>query len=189
MTDGASGTGPDGRTLGVYAGEGALLAAVRRAREHGLAIDDVYAPYAIHGLDEAMGIRRSRLALATLAGGLAGLSSAIALEVYCAVIDWPLDVGGKPANSALAFLPIAFELTILAAGLATAAAFLWRTGLRPARRAAFPGLAALGATDDRFVLVLAAGGQPAANRELLLGCGAVEVRELAAMRELAEPAR
>src|SRR4051812_37449681 len=109
MTDPAAGR----LTIGIYAGERPLLAAVKGARGQGLAIDDVYAPYAIHGLDEAMGIRRSRLALATLAGGLLGLSVAIALEVYCAVVDWPLDVGGKPANSALAFLPIAFELTIL----------------------------------------------------------------------------
>jgi hypothetical protein len=173
MTDPAAGRW----TIGIYAGEGPLLAAVKGARGQGLAIDDVYAPYAIHGLDEAMGIRRSRLALATLAGGLLGLSSAIALEVYCAVVDWPLDVGGKPANSALAFLPIAFELTILAAGLATAAGFLWRTGLRPARRGR-PALDGLRATDDRFVIVLAAGEPPAAARDLLLGCGAIEVREL-----------
>jgi len=163
-----------GRTAGVYTGERPLLAAVRRARDLGFAIDDVYAPYAVHGLDEAMGIRRSRLALATLGGGLAGLSTAVFLEVYCAVVDWPLDVGGKPANSALAFLPIAFELTILGAGLATAAGFLWRSRLHPAKRA---GLPALGVTDDRFVLVLAPAEPPAA-RELLLGSGAVEVREL-----------
>jgi hypothetical protein len=168
-----------GWTAGVYAGQGSLLAAVRRARDEGLAIDDVYAPYAVHGLDEAMGIRRSRLALATLAGGLAGLASAVALEVYCAVVDWPLDVGGKPANSALAFLPIAFEMTILAAGLATAAGFLWRTGLHPARRPP-PGIAGLGATDDRFVLVLAAGGRRAVARELLWVSGAVEVLDLPA---------
>src|SRR6476469_977736 len=173
MTDSAAGGG----TIGVYAGEGALMAAVRRGRLQGLAIDDVYAPYAVHGLAEAMGIRRSRLALATLAGGRLWLSSAIALEVYCAVIDWPLDVGGKPANSALAFLPIAFELTILAAGLATAAGFLWRSGLHPARRTR-PALGGLGATDDRFVIVLAACGRSAVARDLLLGCGAIEVREL-----------
>jgi hypothetical protein len=165
-----------GRTAGVYAGEGALLAAVRRARSRDLAIEEVYAPYAIHGLDDAMGHPRSRLALATLGGGLAGLLTAVFLEVYCAVVDWPLDVGGKPANSALAFLPIAFELTILFAGLATAAAFVWRSRLRPGRRAAHPELPGLGATDDRFVLVLAAAERQVARD--LLGFGAIEVREL-----------
>jgi len=166
-----------GWTAGVYAAQGPLLAGVSRARREGLAIEDVYAPYAVHGLDEAMGIRRSCLALATLGGGLAGLAAAIALEVYCAVVDWPLDVGGKPANSGLAFLPIAFEATILAAALATAAAFLWRTGLHPARRPR-PAVAGLGATDDRFVLVLAAGARPAAAHELLWGSGAVAVLDL-----------
>lgn len=170
MTESAAG----GWTAGVYAAQGPLLSAVRRARREGLAIDDVYAPYAVHGLDEAMGIRRSRLGLATFGGGLAGLLGAIALEVYCAVVDWPLDVGGKPANSALAFLPIAFEATILAAALATAAAFLWRAGLHPARRPR-PAVVGLGATDDRFVLVLAAGARA---HDLLWGSGAVEVLDL-----------
>jgi hypothetical protein len=166
-----------GCIAGVYAAQEPLLAAVRRARRERVEIDDVYAPYAIHGLDEAMEIRRSRLALATLGGGVAGLAGAIALEVYCAVVDWPLDLGGKPANSALAFLPIAFEATILAAALATAAAFLWRARLHPLRRPR-PSVAGLGATDDRFVLVVAAGARPSAVRELLWGSGAVEVLDL-----------
>jgi len=177
MADPAIGRAAGGWTAGVYETQGPLLSAVRRARREGLAIDDVYAPYAIHGLDEAMGIRRSRLALATFGGGLAGLLGAVALQVYCAVVDWPLDVGGKPANSALAFLPIAFEATILGAALATAAAFLWRTGLHPARRPR-TAVAGLGATDDRFVLVLAAGARPAAVHELLWGSGAVAVLDL-----------
>jgi hypothetical protein len=176
MIEQAVGPAGDGWTAGVYLAQGPLLSAVRRARREGLAIDDVYAPYAIHGLDEEMGIRRSRLALATLGGGIAGLLGAIALQVYCAVVDWPINVGGKPANSALAFLPIAFEATILAAALATAAAFLWRTGLHPVRRPR-TAIAGLGATDDRFVLVLASGDRPATH-DLLWGSGAVEVLDL-----------
>jgi len=174
MADPAVGRAADGWTAGVYETQGPLLSAVRRARREGLAIDDVYAPYAIHGLDEAMGSRRSRLALATFGGGLAGLLGAIALQVYCAVVDWPLDVGGKPANSALAFLPITFEATILGAALATALAFLWRTGLHPARRPR-TAIAGLGATDDRFVLVVASGDRA---HDLLWGAGAVAVLDL-----------
>jgi len=161
-----------GRTIGVFAGEGELRAALGRARAAGLAVQDVYSPYAIHGIEEAMGLSRSRLAWATFAGGAFGLAAAVFLEVWCAVVDWPLDVGGKPANSALAFLPIAFELTILSAGLATAAAFLWRSRLHPAKRARSP---VAGVTDDRFALVLATAS--AAARELLAAAGALEVRE------------
>src|SRR5258708_3121466 len=78
-----------------------LLAAVHEARECNLRIHDVYTPYPIHGLDEAMGIRRSRLPWVTLLGGLAGLTIALSLQFYANVLDWPLNVGGKPDNSTL----------------------------------------------------------------------------------------
>jgi ActD protein len=128
-----------------------LIDAVRAVRARGLRVYDVYAPYAIHGLDEAMSLRRSRLSIATIAGGVAGLVASLAFEFYAAVIDWPLNVGGKPDNSTLAFIPIAFELTVLGAGLATVAAFLTRCRLMPAISARCADAAA---TDDAFVLAL-----------------------------------
>ena len=66
-----------------------------------------------------MGIRRSRLPFVTLLAGLGGLCFALAFQYYTAVFDWPLDVGGKPENSTLAFVPICFELTVLIGGLGT----------------------------------------------------------------------
>jgi hypothetical protein len=128
-----------------------VLDAVAAVRERGLRVDDVYSPYPIHGLDDAMGIARTRLPLAALAGGIAGLVGALALEVYTSVIDWPLDVGGKPDNSLLAFIPIAFELTILGAGLLTVAALLMRCRLLPF---ADPGIVQRAATDDLFAVVV-----------------------------------
>ena len=164
--------------LGCFKDEASLLAAVRLARERGFAVDDVYAPYPIHALDEAMGLRRTRLPYVTLLGGLAGMVAAIGLQVWGAVIDWPLDVGGKPANSALAFLPISFELTILLGGLATAGAFFWRSGLG---RRIEPRLAAPDVTDDALVLVLALAegddSEETAMRELLSAAGAKKIGE------------
>jgi hypothetical protein len=164
-----------------FAGEAELLAAVRAARERGFRIHDVFTPYAVHGLDEALAAPRSRLPWVTLAGGLAGLTTAVALQVWAAVVDWPLDVGGKPANSALAFLPISFELTILLGGLATAGAFFWRSGLG---RRLDPRLAAPGITDDALVVVLALdGGREGEARELLRAAGAREIGEIDEVRE------
>ncbi|HEX4960142.1 MAG TPA: DUF3341 domain-containing protein [Thermoanaerobaculia bacterium] len=163
-----------------FAGETELLAAVRAAREGEFRIGDVFTPYAVHGLDEALAAPRSRLPWATLAGGLAGLAAAVGLQVWAAVVDWPLNVGGKPANSALAFLPISFELTVLLGGLSTAAAFFWRSGLG---RRLDPRLAAPGITDDALVMVLPLPGDPdreAALRELLRAAGASELREVPA---------
>jgi ActD protein len=165
--------------VGSFPGPAQLLAAVRAARAGGHLVHDVYAPYALHGLDEALGRRRSRLAWVTLAGGMAGLVSAVALQVWGAVLDWPLNVGGKPANSALAFLPITFEATILLGGLATAGAFFWRSRLRP-RAAPVP--LAPGVTDDVLALALVLPGgaeardEEEAMRALLLAAGAGEVR-------------
>jgi hypothetical protein len=137
--------------VATFSGEDALLNAVRRIREHGFRVYDAYAPYPVHGLDQAMALRRSRLPWVTLAAGLGGLLAAFAMQFYMAVVDWNLDVGGKPDNSTLAFVPIAFELTVLCAGLATAAALLVRCGLLPGAR---PLLLAEGTTEDAFALVL-----------------------------------
>jgi hypothetical protein len=128
-----------------------VVDAVRAVRERGLRVFDVYAPYPVHGLDEAMALRRSRLSWATFAGGCSGLVAAIAFQYYAAVVSWNLNVGGKPDNSMLAFIPIAFEITVLGAGLATVAAFLARSGLRPAIRARSVDMSA---TDDAFVVAL-----------------------------------
>jgi mono/diheme cytochrome c family protein len=134
-----------------FSDEHGLRDAVTRIRESGYKIYDVYAPYPIHGLDEAMGLRRSRLPIVGFLAGVMGLFGALAMQFYCAVLDWPVNVGGKPLNSTLAFIPISFELTVLSAGLCTVAAFLVRSRL-------FPGAKAVrfehGTTDDAFVLVL-----------------------------------
>ena len=103
------------------------------------------------GMDELMGLAHSRLPIVTLVGGVAGCATALAMQFYMAVFDWPLNVGGKPLNSTLAFVPITFELTVLCAGLLTAAAFLTRSRLAPGARAA---QFAEGTTEDVFALVL-----------------------------------
>jgi len=128
-----------------------LVGAVRAARSKNFRIHDVYAPYPIHHLDEAMEIRRTRLPWITLAAGTVGLFSGLLLQFYTAVLDWPLNVGGKPDNSTLAFLPISFELTVLFGGLATVAAFFLRARLFPGKREC---LAAQDVTNDEFALVL-----------------------------------
>ena len=161
--------------VATFSNEDALRDAARRVRDRGCRIHDVYAPYPVHGLDELMGIRRSRLPIVTLVGGLAGGATAVAMQFYMAVFDWPLNVGGKPANSTLAFVPITFELTVLCAGLVTAAAFLTRSRLAPGARAA---RFADGTTEDVFALVLRSRDitfDTADARRLLLESGAAQV--------------
>ena len=137
--------------VATFEDERGLLDAVRAVRARGLRVHDVYGPYPVHRLDEAMGIGPSRLPIATLAGGVLGLLASLSFQFYVAVFDWPLNVGGKPDNSTLAFVPVTFEITVLGAGLATVAALLLRCGLFPTARAP---LHEPSATDDLFALVL-----------------------------------
>ena len=154
-----------------------LLNAVRRARREMLRVYDVYAPFPVHGLDEAMGIRRTRLPRVTLIAGLTGLCFALGFQYYANVLDWPINVGGKPDNTTLAFIPISIELTVLFGGLATVAAFLLRTRLYPSKQ---PWLPAAGVTDDTFAIVIRRpSGDEIHQRALALltECGAAAVTE------------
>src|SRR6478609_5850505 len=149
--------------IGSFSAPDALLASVATLRGAGVAIHDVFAPYPVHGLDQAMGIRRSRLPFVTLLAGLTGLCFALLFQYYTAVFDWPLDVGGKPENSTLAFVPICFELTVLIGGLGTAGAFFLRARLYPGKREQ---LAVLGVTNNVFALVVPAPEDRAAARRV-----------------------
>lgn len=164
--------------VATFAEPDALIAAVTRLRAHGLKIYDVYAPCPVHGLDEAMGLRRSRLPYVTLVAGALGLVTAILFQFYAAVFDWSLNVGGKPDNSTLAFVPITFEITVLSAGLATAVAFLLRSGLFPGAPAR---LAGPRVTDDEFAIALrwrSSVFDTGEARRLLHESGAIDIRQM-----------
>jgi Protein of unknown function (DUF3341) len=163
--------------VATFADPDALVAAVRRLRAHGLKIYDVYGPCPVHGLDEAMGLRRSRLPWVTLVAGVLGLLTAILFQFYAAVFDWSLNVGGKPDNSTLAFVPITFEITVLAAGVITAKAFFLRSGLFPGARAK---LAGPRVTDDEFAIALrwrSSVFDTGEARRLLHDSGAIDIRQ------------
>jgi len=160
--------------VATFRSEPALRNAVRRLVEQGVPIHDVYAPYPVHGLNRVIAPRASRLPLAALCGGIAGCAGAFAMEVFMAVIDWPLNVGGKPLNSTLAFVPIAFELTILSAALTAAGALLVRSKLPPGMR---PARLIGGVTDDTFALALRGRDGTHEARRILTGCAATRMIE------------
>lgn len=142
-------------------GESVLEAAGELTRT-GIEVEEIYGPYPLHEADAVLGRDRSRLPWVTLAAGACGTLLALGLQFYTNVIDWPMNVGGKPASSWLAFIPITFELTVLLGGLATAGAFLGLSRLIP-RWTSPPGLLP-GVTDDRFALVFN-GGAPGLDVE------------------------
>ncbi|MBZ4416934.1 DUF3341 domain-containing protein [Myxococcus sp. RHSTA-1-4] len=160
--------------IGYFDSEEKVLDATRAVREAGYALHDVYTPYAVHGMDDAMGLRPSRLTWVCFGAGLTGAAAALSLQYYTSVVSWPLNVGGKPFNSFPAFIPVSFELTVLFAALTTVAAFLIRAKLFPGnKRVALPRV-----TDDRFAIAVEPREAPAdmaAAEDVLRRHGAVEM--------------
>ncbi len=128
-----------------------ILGVTSAAREQGYQILDVYTPYAVHGLDKAMGLRKSRLPWVCLGFALLGATAKLWFQIWTSAFDWPVNVGGKPLASIPAFVPVTFEITVLFAGLGTVAAFLLISKLRPGKK---PPMRFNRSTNDRHVLVL-----------------------------------
>ncbi|KAA3595932.1 MAG: DUF3341 domain-containing protein [Calditrichaeota bacterium] len=137
--------------LGVFTDEHDILEATKATNKAGYTIHDVYTPYAVHGLESAMGLKPSRLTYVCLIFGLIGLSLGVYAQFWIGSIDWPLNIGGKPFNSLPAYLPVIFELTVLIAGLGVVFSMFFRTKLRPGGKNFMPDL---GVTNDRFVIAL-----------------------------------
>jgi hypothetical protein len=171
---------PSRFTVATFSDPDSLIAAVRTVRDHHFPIYDVYTPYPVHHLDRAMGLRRTRLPWVTFVMGALALTGAICFQFYGAVLDWNLNVGGKPDNSTLAFIPICFEATVLIGGLSTVAALLFRARLFPGKKERLP---ATNLTNDTFALVLRPRDErfdPALISRLLKSSGASEIREIEA---------
>ena len=162
-----------------------LLDAVRGIRKRHWEIVDVYTPYVVHGLEQEIGWRRSRLPVACFLGGAAGLGLALWFQFWATATDWPLNVGGRPWNSLPAFVPVAFECMVLLGGFSLVFAWLFRCQLYPGKKAA---LALPGLTNDRFAVAIRAPDADAGletAQELLHRCHAVDLEE----RDEEEPQR
>ncbi len=107
----------------------ALLHAAERAHRQGFKRMDAYTPFPIEGLAEAMDLHDRRVPLIVLLGGIAGCLGGFFLQYWLAVIDYPLNVGGRPLNSWPAFIPVTFEMTILFAALSAFLGVLALNGL------------------------------------------------------------
>jgi len=133
----------------------AAVGAVRRLRREGFEVADVHSPFPLHGAEEALGLRPTRIALATLVGGLVGGIGKLGFEAWVHVVDWPMNIGGKSDTALPALVPVTFEITVLVAAFATLGALFLRRRLfprlvpAPAPRQPHPRV-----TDDRFALLV-----------------------------------
>lgn len=138
--------------LAKFGHEDDLLASCKELRGHGYEIVDAFTPYAVHGLDRAMGLKPSRLTWVCFICGMVGAIGMLIFEYWVGAISWPLDVGGKPWNSLPSNVPVAFETAVLLAGFGSVFALFGVSRLYPGK-AVHPEFDRV--TDDRFVLVLA----------------------------------
>ncbi len=138
--------------LATFEHEDDLLAATNAVRRKGLCIVDAFTPYAVHGLDRAMGLRPSRLTWVCFVCGMIGALGMLWFEHWVAALSWAIDVGGKPWNSLPSDVPVAFEAAVLLAGFGSVFALFGVSRLFPGKR---PRIIHPRVTDDRFVLVIA----------------------------------
>src|SRR5919202_7104095 len=94
-----------------------LVAAARRTYEEGYRKINGYSPYPIEELSEAIGFHHTRLPLIVLIGGVVGCLTGYLMQYYLEVVDYPINVGGRPFHSWPSFIPITFEMTVLFASL------------------------------------------------------------------------
>ena len=137
--------------VGVFESEDDALAAIRASRQHGFKVVDVHAPYAVHGVEEAMGLAPSRLPWVVFALGVLGGGLKVWFEFWTTAIDWPVNVGGKPFNSLPAFIPVTFEVMVLFAAVGAVLSFFFVCRLFPGKKSVLP---VTGVTDNRFAVVL-----------------------------------
>lgn len=165
--------------LAIYDNPDTLIAAAARVREHGYRNADAYTPYPVHGLSEALGIKKSWIPYVTLIMGLTGAALGLLFEIWTSAVDWPINVGGKPFVSLPAFIPITFESGVLIGGTMTLAALLLACGL-PNYNAP---ILDRSLTDDRFALFIpdsVAGWNEDRTMQFLSGTGATDVRVIRA---------
>jgi len=164
-----------------FSSAGALLHAAQKIQNLGFRRWDVYSPFPIHGMDQAMNFKRSKVSLFSLLGGCTGLTTAFVLIYYTSAINYPLIVQGKPYFALEPSLPIFFELTILLTAFGTILGLLLLTLMPRLHHPVFNWDRFKKVSDDGFFLVLESTDprfDAEASRKLLREIGGDHVSEI-----------
>ncbi|MDA0178278.1 MULTISPECIES: DUF3341 domain-containing protein [Mesoflavibacter] len=160
----------------IYNDDDVLMNAVKKVKTAKHHIEEIYTPFPVHGLDKAMGLAPTRIAITAFLYGCVGLSVAVLMMNFIMIQDWPQDIGGKPSFSFLenmpAFVPIMFELTVFFAAHLMVITFYLRSRMWPFKKAENPDPRT---TDDHFLMEIPVHGNENELQNLLAETGAVEI--------------
>ena len=161
----------------LYNDDDVLMLAVKKVKAAKYHIEEVYCPFPVHGLDKAIGLAPTRLAITAFMYGLVGLAVSITMMNYIMIEDWPQDIGGKPSFSYLenmpAFVPSMCELTVFFAAHLMVITFYMRSRLWPFKKAENPDVRT---TDDLFLMEIEIHDNEADLYALLAETGPVEIK-------------
>ncbi len=164
-------------TYGIFENPDKFLDTVGKVHAKGVHIIDCYTPYPLHGIDKAMGLKRSLLPIGAFIFGCCGFLTAFSLQYYMMTYDWPMVIGNKPTIG-MSWVPVLFEMSILFTAFGLAFIFFFRSkllhGKMPSERFDFR------QTDDRMVVAIATDDRSIDKTELssmLFNGGAVIVKE------------
>lgn len=165
--------------IGLFDDEEPLMKAVKKSRDEGFNIWDVFTPFPVHGLEKALGYSDSRLHTLGFIFGATGTATALGFMSWINAVNYPINFAGKPQLSIPAFIPITFELTVLFASVGMVLVYLFRNQLAPGIKAE---VMESRTTDDRFAMVYEVGEDfPAKElkrlRSFLEKNGALEIKE------------
>ena len=159
-----------------YNDDEVVLDAVKKVKAANHHIEEVFCPFHVHGLDKAMGLAPTRMAITSFMYGITGLGIAIWLTYYTMIADWPQDIGGKPSFSwgenMPAFVPIMFEMTVFFAAHLMVITFYMRSRIWPFKKAENPDPRT---TDDHFLMEIEIHDNEEELTTLLNETGAVEI--------------
>src|SRR5229473_7043823 len=159
----------------------ALVEAARLTHQAGYNKIDAYSPFPIEGLAEEIGFHRDEVPLVVLIGGIIGGLSGYAMQYWMSAVDYPLNIGGKPAHSWPAFIVITFEMTILFAGVSAVLGMLALNGLPMPYHPVFNVPRFALATKDRFFLIVFSSDpkyKPTETRRFLESLGPKSIAEV-----------
>lgn len=137
--------------VGIFDDEHEMIVAARDLKKHRISIFDFYTPFPVHGLDDLLEIKRTRLPIVCFIAGSIGLIFALYFQYWVSVVSWPVNIGGKSHNSFPAFIPVAFEIVVLLGALVTVAAFFLRSKLFPGAKVELLNGAQ---TDNKFIIAI-----------------------------------